>query len=288
VRGHGIGFLLVTRNTSPLESPSSASVATKCSLLLSRWETSDAKTLRISFLSSIPSRFVGPTLTCILMEGVTTHRNFEKHELLYEEWVSVLHLSIRWGFGSLRKLALASMKPPTPHDRLLLACTYSIDNWVLPALSALCERTAPLNLDEARQMRIEDVVIVATVRENIRDLRVRVDAAEIRRRVEAAQAGKPSTFEGVDVPPAGLGTFRFDCALACSQTFTFGGVNVLLASAKTITAASPVDLGLAARAKDVADNLVSSVPAWAKDGSCATEICADKGGHTGRDWHADE
>ncbi|KAH9976134.1 hypothetical protein BGW80DRAFT_1118824, partial [Lactifluus volemus] len=94
--------------------------------------------------------------------------NFEKHDLSYKEWVSVLQLSTRWGFASLRKLALASIKPPTPHDQLLLARNYSIDHWILPALSALCERTAPLSLDEAREMKIEDVVVVATVRESIR------------------------------------------------------------------------------------------------------------------------
>ncbi|KAI9429157.1 hypothetical protein H4582DRAFT_1777741, partial [Lactarius indigo] len=94
--------------------------------------------------------------------------NFEAHELSYEQWKSVLHLSTRWGFASLRKLALRSIKPPTPHDQLVLARTYSVDHWVLPTLTALCERTLPLSLDEAQQMSMEDVVLVARVREEIR------------------------------------------------------------------------------------------------------------------------
>jgi len=102
----------------------------------------------------------------------------------------VLHLSTRWGFASIRKRALSSIKPPTPHDRLLLARTYSVDDWVVPALSALCERTTPLTLSEARQMDIEDVVLVSTVREDIRSPALQVDAAEIPRRIEAVQAGK--------------------------------------------------------------------------------------------------
>ncbi|KAH9175001.1 hypothetical protein EDB89DRAFT_429995 [Lactarius sanguifluus] len=60
--------------------------------------------------------------------------NFEAHELTYEQWKSVLNLSTRWGFASLRKRALNSIKPPTPHDKLLLARTYSINHWILPAL----------------------------------------------------------------------------------------------------------------------------------------------------------
>jgi len=99
-------------------------------------------------------------------------------------------------------LALNNIQPPTPHDRLLLARTYSVDRWVIPALSALCERKAPLRLDEARQMDIEDVVLVATVREDIRSRNLQVDAAEIPHRVEAAQAGKPFHIDSVDVSPA--------------------------------------------------------------------------------------
>jgi len=87
----------------------------------------------------------------------------------------------------MRKLALATIKPPTPYDRLILARTYSVDHWVVPALSALCGRTAPLTLSEARQMDIEDVVLVSTVREDIRSHKLRINANDIPRHVEAAQ-----------------------------------------------------------------------------------------------------
>jgi hypothetical protein len=121
---------------------------------------------------------------------LTICSDFETQELTYEQWKSVLHLSTRWGFASLRNLALKSIKPPTSHDQLVLARTYSVDQWVLPALTALCSRSLPLSLDEARQMNMEDVILVATVREEIRDGALRVDVADIPRCVEAAQAGK--------------------------------------------------------------------------------------------------
>ncbi|KAI0000986.1 hypothetical protein BJV77DRAFT_253601 [Russula vinacea] len=113
--------------------------------------------------------------------------NFEEHGLSYEQWKSVLHLSTRWGFASLRNLALNSIKPPTAFDRLLLARTYSVDHWVLPALSALCKRKRPTSLKEAHQMRIEDIVVVATVREEIRSQKTFVDTAGLERQIEAAQ-----------------------------------------------------------------------------------------------------
>ena len=121
--------------------------------------------------------------------GVSAGRNFEGNDFSYEEWKSVLHLSTRWGFASIRKLALSSIKPPTSHDRLLLARTYSVDDWVIPALSALCERMTPLSLSEARQMSIEDVVLVSSVREDIRGHALQVDSAEIPLWVEAEQIG---------------------------------------------------------------------------------------------------
>jgi hypothetical protein len=123
------------------------------------------------------------------------HRNFEQHDLSYEEWKSVLHLSARWNFASIRRLALNNIQPPTPHDRLLLARTYSVNDWVVPALSELCERRAPFSLDEARQMDIEDVVLVATVREDIRNHALQDDADEIPRVALTARAWKL-------VPPA--------------------------------------------------------------------------------------
>jgi hypothetical protein len=84
---------------------------------------------------------------------------------------------------------MRSINPPTPFDQLQLSRAYKVDHWILPALSALCERTVPLSLDEARQMNIEDVVLISTVREDIRHHTLQVDSDEIPRCIEVAQAG---------------------------------------------------------------------------------------------------
>ena len=192
---------LETQNTSPSGLPSLASTTTKLSLSRYHWLTLIARTSTPSSPSYILSEVLGPSFINLSIE-LSTHRDFEQHNLSYNEWRSVLRLSTRWDFASIRRLALNNIQPPTPHDRLLLARTYSVDHWVTPALSAICERSAPLSLDEARQMNIEDVVLVATVREDIRSQTVQVDAAEIPGRVEAAQAGKPVRIDSVDVPSA--------------------------------------------------------------------------------------
>ena len=132
--------------------------------------------------------FAGSSCLLVCHRNLRTYRSFEAHELSYEQWKSVLHLSTRWGFASLRKLAIKSIRPPTSHDQLVLARTYSVEQWVLPALTALCSRALPLSLDEARQMDIEDVILVAAVREEIRGDELRVDAVDIPQHVEMAQA----------------------------------------------------------------------------------------------------
>jgi hypothetical protein len=131
-------------------------------------------------------------------------RNFEAHELTYEQWKSVLHLSTRWGFASLRKLALKTIEPPTPHDQLVLARTYLVDQWVLPALTALCRRALPLSLDEACQMKMENVILVATVREEIRGGALRVDVADIPLHIAKAGAeAQEEKFEAETTAKAG-------------------------------------------------------------------------------------
>jgi hypothetical protein len=164
--------------------------------------------------------------------------NFEAHELTYEQWKSVLHLSTRWGFASIRKLALKSIKPPTSHQQLVLARTYSVDQWVLPALTALCSRTLPLSFGEARQMSMEDVILVTTVREEIRGGALRVDAADIPQHVEVAQAGKLKRPVGKDVywdkPKSGSTGQESDSTIASAVDS-----NVKGEIAKTMGVASP-------------------------------------------------
>ncbi|KAI0295200.1 hypothetical protein BC826DRAFT_874787, partial [Russula brevipes] len=90
---------------------------------------------------------------------------FQEIDLSYEEWESVLHLSTYWDFTSLRELASSVINPSTPHSSPRLGRTYSVKDSIVPALSALCERKAPISLNEALDMKIEDLLLVMTVRE---------------------------------------------------------------------------------------------------------------------------
>ncbi|KAI9508388.1 hypothetical protein F5148DRAFT_916261 [Russula earlei] len=111
-------------------------------------------------------------------------------ERSFEELSSILDLSSRWGFTSIRDLAIRCLKPPTPHQRLLLGRRYAIEQWILPALQELCEGSDPLTSDEARLMRFEDVILIGSVREAVRSRRLAVEAAGIRDCIEAWRSGK--------------------------------------------------------------------------------------------------
>jgi len=114
-------------------------------------------------------------------------------ERSFEELVSILDLSTRWGFASIREMAIRYMnlKPPTSVQRLVLGKKYAIEDWILPALQEFCERPLPLTLDEARLMNIEDVVLVGSVRESVRSQEPTVASAGKMDCIKALRSGKP-------------------------------------------------------------------------------------------------
>ena len=85
------------------------------------------------------------------------------------------------------------MEQPPPYEWLLLARKYEVVEWVVPALIKLCERAVPLSLDEVRGMSMEDVVLVATVREDIRSKAIQFGVSPAKISVKATQAGTPET-----------------------------------------------------------------------------------------------
>lgn len=152
---------------------------------------------------------------------------------------------------------MRSINPPTPFDQLLLARAYSVDHWILPALSALCERTVSLSLDEARQMSIEDVVLISTVREDIRHHTLQVDSHEIPCCILAAQAGMHAVAAGrhgafvsegakdetPTEPSLSNGTDQSARSTTAAVANSIGGVGgENEEDARTAVASSPVDL----------------------------------------------
>ncbi|KAK7052849.1 Zinc resistance conferring protein [Paramarasmius palmivorus] len=118
----------------------------------------------------------------ILLEGVET-RDFDRLlSLLYpfdfvgcelksmEEWISVLSLSTRWDFNTLRDLSITRLTPMVqdPAEQIVLGHQYDVVDWLVPAYTALCERREPLTLEEGRKLGVDLVVMIGQVRDKIR------------------------------------------------------------------------------------------------------------------------
>jgi hypothetical protein len=88
-----------------------------------------------------------------------------------QEWTSILHLASKWGFASIRSLAIHSILPlASPVDKIALARTYGFGDWLLDAFVALCKRPEPLSDDEAERMIKSDIAKIARAREAARVL----------------------------------------------------------------------------------------------------------------------
>jgi hypothetical protein len=109
----------------------------------------------------------------------------------FEEWSAILDLSTRWGFTSIRDLAIRSIRPPDALKKLLLARKNNIDMWVQPALLELCMRPQPLSLEEASLMDLEDVILVGSVRQTSRLSTLTVGGTGIMNCILAWQSREP-------------------------------------------------------------------------------------------------
>ena len=119
------------------------------------------------------------------------YNTLERHT--FEQWSAILDLSTRWVFTSIRELAIRCMRPPDPLKKLLLARKCAVEEWTLPALLELCERSEPLSLEEARLMDFEDVLLVGSARQNVRSSTLTVDGTEIGNCIRAWKSERPGS-----------------------------------------------------------------------------------------------
>jgi len=69
------------------------------------------------------------------------------------EWTSILRLATKWAFTSLRELAIQRLFGITsPVEKIVLAHTFTIPDWLPNAYADLCKREAPITIDEGRDL----------------------------------------------------------------------------------------------------------------------------------------
>lgn len=85
------------------------------------------------------------------------------------EWVSVLALSTMWDFEAARCFAIQrlSMLELDPVDRIVLAQTHRVVEWLVPALVQLAQREEPLGASDVKKLGVDMVLKMARVRESL-------------------------------------------------------------------------------------------------------------------------
>ncbi|KAL0955731.1 hypothetical protein HGRIS_001948 [Hohenbuehelia grisea] len=84
-----------------------------------------------------------------------------------EGWVSLLETSQRWDMTGIQEHAVSGLSELITHpaERVEYARRFGIDEWLLPAYTALIVRKRALTMDDVKFLGIEDALKIASLRE---------------------------------------------------------------------------------------------------------------------------
>ncbi|TFY62715.1 hypothetical protein EVG20_g6604 [Dentipellis fragilis] len=115
-------------------------------------------------------------------------------------WAAVLRLSSEWSFSSIRALAIDRLDPiASAVDKVVLGRTYGIDAWLRPGFVALCERQQSLKINEGRRLGVDDVILIATIREAMQVRRPGVSRSDVEHMVKTHLEPSPTLSPEVRV-----------------------------------------------------------------------------------------
>ena len=78
--------------------------------------------------------------------------------------MSILHLAHRWGFESIKQLAITKLSVTAPGiEKIALGRSYGIDHWLCAAYQAVCIREDPPSLNECSTLEVEDIMRISAI-----------------------------------------------------------------------------------------------------------------------------
>ncbi|KAF7973580.1 hypothetical protein HWV62_14862 [Athelia sp. TMB] len=82
------------------------------------------------------------------------------------QWTSILHLSAKWEFESIKLLAIDNLTAnAVPVDKIVLGRRYGISEWLPGAYEAVCKREDPLTVEEGMKLGVEDIIKISAARQ---------------------------------------------------------------------------------------------------------------------------
>jgi len=107
-----------------------------------------------------------------LLDFFYFRQSIEESSLSIEEWTDLLAISTRFDFDKVRKRAIKeienSQPPVDPVTKVMLANKHDIPQWLQASYVSLCERSEPLEEEEAEKLGLSMTVKVAKLRERYR------------------------------------------------------------------------------------------------------------------------
>jgi hypothetical protein len=86
--------------------------------------------------------------------------------LTTDQWKAVLNFTTKWQFDDVRQTAISQLDQAKiePVEKILLALRCHVGEWLVPAISRICQREAPISLvDAQRLMEVVDLEWVLKV-----------------------------------------------------------------------------------------------------------------------------
>ncbi|EPT02410.1 hypothetical protein FOMPIDRAFT_1094708, partial [Fomitopsis schrenkii] len=84
----------------------------------------------------------------------------------YDEWASALELAVLWGFERVRDFIVKRVQETgTLAEQIVTARRLDMQDWCWDACAKICQRQAPLTMEEAQRLGLEDTVMISQVRE---------------------------------------------------------------------------------------------------------------------------
>ncbi|KZT04999.1 uncharacterized protein LAESUDRAFT_656853 [Laetiporus sulphureus 93-53] len=101
------------------------------------------------------------------------YRVYEDSTLSVTEWITLLDVSTRLRFTTIRTLSIRALSAQRSSlsavETIVLAIKHDVPSWLAPAYAELCRRPHPLDDGEAEQLGAKIAARVGRARETIRD-----------------------------------------------------------------------------------------------------------------------
>lgn len=112
------------------------------------------------------------TLPTLLTRFFPCGSDFEHGDVhSVEDWISVLRLSTRWGFESIRRLAIHRLGLiACPIDKIIEGKACGVEEWLVQSFADVCNRAECLTTEEGRRLGVDDAVFIMRMRESVREV----------------------------------------------------------------------------------------------------------------------